>query len=166
MQTNTIEPYVLQCAIKNTHKSNNKDRSPQKNTTAQLVVHLEGCAGDYNNYRTRHKNSTNDRAVSLITTNLLDSFREEGWDVSPGDLGENITLFGDIFFEIGDTFTIGTVILQITEDIEPCNNLMFLPYIGRENRKAFINTLNGRRGWYAKVLTEGTIIPGDIVKKI
>ena len=83
-----------------------------------------------------------------------------------GDRGENITVSGNIIFVVGETYSIGTTVLQITEDIQPCNKLMFLDYVGRENKVEFINMLKGRRGWYAKVLTEGSIVSGDKVKLI
>ena len=172
--TNTIDnnenendiPYVYQVSVKNTHKTNNKERNPKKISKPSLIVLTDGCEGDYNEYRTKHKKSTNDRAVSLMTTQLLDAFNQEEWPVLPGDLGENVTITGDITFEIEEKYSIGTVILQITEEIEPCNKLMFLPYVGRENKLEFFNMLKGRRGWYAKVLTEGIIVPGDKVIKL
>ncbi len=151
------ESYVYQVAVKNTANS------PQKVSTPKLNVHIEGCEGDFNEYRTKHKHSTNDRALSLITNQLLDTFADEGWPVLPGDLGENITVAGDITFEIGQVYSIGTVILQITEDIEPCNKLLYLPYVGRDKKSMFIKMLKGRRGWYAKVLSEGVVVPGDKV---
>jgi len=163
MHSNIIEPYVYQLAVKNIHKTNNKVRGPEKIPKTVLNVRIDGCEGDFNDYRTKHKHSTNDRAISLITNQLLDTFKNEGWPVLPGDLGENITVFGDITFQIGEKYSIGTCVLQITENIEPCNKLLYLPYIGRENKVMFINMLKGRRGWYAKVLTEGIIVPGDKV---
>jgi len=163
MYFDIIGPYVCQVAIKNSHKTNNKDRSPQKIPTKILNVRTEGCDGDFNEYRTKHKQSTNDRALSLMTTQLLDIFNDEGWPVMPGDLGENVTVCGDITFEVGKQYLIGTVILQITEEINPCNKLLYLPYVGRDKKKMFLEMLNGKRGWYAKVLTEGVIIPGDKV---
>lgn len=157
------DPCVHQVAIKDSHKTNRKDRGPQKVKITKLNVRTEGCEGDYNDYRTKHKRSTNDRAVSIMTIKLLEILNEEGWPIMPGDLGENITVAGDITFEIGKIYSIGAVKIQITEDIEPCNKLMFLPYVGRDKKVEFLNMLKGRRGWYAKVLTEGIIVPGDKV---
>ena len=160
------EPYVFQLATKNAHKTNNKIKSPQKNLVTSINVYYNGCQGDYNDYRTKHKKATNDRAVSIMTTQLIESFNNEGWPIVAGDLGENITVSGNIIFVVGETYSIGTTVLQITEDIQPCNKLMFLDYVGRENKVEFINMLKGRRGWYAKVLTEGSIVSGDKVKLI
>ena len=50
--------------------------------------------------------------------------------------------------------------------MKPCNNLGALEYVGRENRPEFLQTLEGRRGWFARVLTPGTIQDGDILYEI
>lgn len=158
------EPYVYQVAVKNSHKNNKNNKKEcglQKTPVDKLHVNVHGCEGDFNKYRTTHKKSTDDRALSIMTTQLLLTFESEGWPVSPGDLGENITIIGNITFEIGEIYSVGSVVLQITENIEPCNNLLHLPYVGRDKKAEFINMLKGRRGWYAKVLTEGVITPGD-----
>lgn len=130
-----------------------------------LDVRTEGCIGDYNEYRTKHKQSTNDRALSIMTTQLINDFNDEGWPILAGDLGENLTISGNITFEIGEIYLIGSVILQITENIEPCNKLIFLSYVGRANKVAFLNMLKGRRGYYGKVINEGIIVPYDKVIK-
>ncbi|CAB9501575.1 expressed unknown protein [Seminavis robusta] len=70
------------------------------------------------------------------------------------------------------------VILEITERMEPCGNLCKLPYINADHLQpkeriqkcqellAVLDQQEGMRGWYAKVIQEGTIQPGDIVKKV
>ena len=159
-------PYVY-LAVKNVHRTEKRGNGLQKLPVNKLVVHTEGCEGDFNQYRTKHKHSTHDRALSLITKKMLDTLTSEGWGpVMPGDLGENITIDGEITFEIGEIYSIGTVLLEITENIEPCNQLQSLSYIGKEKRGDFLKTLKQRRGWYAKVLTEGVIFPGDKVIQI
>ena len=159
-------PYVYQLSVKNTHKTDKKDRSPRKISTTSIQVYKEGCKGDYNDYRTKHKQSTNDRALSLITTEILEQLNTEGWPIKPGDLGENITIAGDLSLELGQKYSIGTVTLEITEEIVPCNKLSFLPYVGKPNKSEFLETLKGRRGWYARVLTEGTITVRDKVNPL
>ena len=121
----TDNPYVYQVAVKNTHQTDRKEKSPQKVQVDQLNVRVDGCEGDYNDYRTKHKKSTNDRAVSIMTTQLIETFNEEGWPVQSGDLGENITVGGDITFEIGKKYQIGTATIQITEMIDPTDEIRF-----------------------------------------
>ena len=161
------QPYVYRVSIKDNHIAEKRGNGLRKLSVSQLIVHTEGCEGDYNQYRTKHKCSTNDRAVSIMTKKLLDTLTSEGWGpVMPGDLGENITVDGEITFQIGKVYSIGSVLLEITEDIETCNKLQYLPYVGREKRKDFLKALEHRRGWYAKVLSEGVIFPGDKVTEI
>ena len=57
----------------------------------------------------------------------------------------------------------GHVTLEISIICDPCSNLYTLPYVGAERGPAFIKTLMNRRGWYARVLTPGTIKSGDSV---
>ena len=156
------QPRVYQIAVKDSHKTEKRGHGLGKISVERLVVNVTGCEGDFNKYRTDHKDSTNDRAVSIMTKQLLTDLTNEGWGhIMPGDLGENITTDGRITFEIGGIYSVGSVLLQITENIEPCNKLIYLPYIKKERKNDFLKTLKGRRGWYAKVLNEGIIFPGD-----
>lgn len=41
--------------------------------------------GDYNRYRTESKQGTNDRALSIMTTDNLEKLHAEGWPVQPGE---------------------------------------------------------------------------------
>eukprot|EP01126_Amoeba_proteus_P041111 TRINITY_DN4412_c0_g1_i1.p1 TRINITY_DN4412_c0_g1~~TRINITY_DN4412_c0_g1_i1.p1 ORF type:complete len:173 (-),score=25.37 TRINITY_DN4412_c0_g1_i1:197-715(-) len=162
-----LEPYVFQVAVKDSHKETKRACGLPKQSVRELVVGTSGAEGDYNRYRTTHKSSTNNRALSLITLDILNDLTKEGWGpVLPGDLGENITVAGNIRFAIEQKYRMGTVVLQITEEIQPCNNLMNLPYVGRERKNAFLSALKRRRGWYAKVHETGVILPGDVVEQL
>ncbi len=116
------------------------------------MVGPEGVQGDYNHYRTVALSSTPDRAVSILTTDILKMLKGAGWNsVSEGDLGENIYVDGVdyTFFEVGKRYKFHTkknnsennsngkeeegTIVEITERIEPCGNLCKLPYINDES---------------------------------
>jgi len=56
--------------------------------------------------------------------------------------------------------------IQITKPCTLCKNLYALVSNDKEKGPAFIKTLVGRRGWYAKVLTEGSITTGDTIEEI
>ena len=156
----------------------------KKNARGEIMVGPEGVSGDYNHYRTSPQSSTPDRAVSILTTDILKMLHTAGWDaVSEGDLGENIYVDGIdyTFFEVGkrykfqtkegDSKTVGGkedgVIVEITERIEPCGNLCKLPYINNESIppkdrfeacKKFLLWLDekeGLRGWYGKIIGDG-----------
>ncbi len=131
----------------------------------QTLVTAWGVANDFNNYRFMSKANTKDRAVLLIPKETLDDLQKEGWPVGIGHLGENLTIEGvpRQLLKVGCEIHVGEVILEITEMCHPCRTLANLAYVGKERVDEFINTLKGRRGWYAKVLKEGEIKTGDRV---
>ena len=130
---------------------------------ANLTV--SGIDGDYNRFRKKKKNNDPDMAIMILCTDILSQLNQEGWPAQPGDLGENLTLTGMDYasIETGQQYKIGDVTLEISIICDPCSNLYTLPYVGTERGPAFIKTLMNRRGWYARVLTPGTIKSGDSV---
>jgi MOSC domain-containing protein YiiM len=135
------------------------ERGIPKLAVAEIFVTTDGVGGDYNRYRSEKKNGDPDHAVLLMPYEMLQTLNAEGWPVAPGDLGENLTTEGIDYaaMQPGTRVALGEVVLEITEACVPCSNLQVLPYIGRERVKEFIQTLMGRRGWYAKVIAGGTI---------
>ena len=99
---------------------------------------------------------------------MIQQLNHEGWPIQPGDIGENITTEGISYddFQPNEKFKIGEIELEITYACTPCHNLEFLPYVGKSKGTSFIKTMIGRRGWYAKVIVEGTIKIGDNVEKL
>jgi MOSC domain-containing protein YiiM len=53
----------------------------------------------------------------------------------------------------------GEVLLELSKPCEPCTVLYTLPYVGTERGPKFLRTVNGRRGWFARVLQGGTVRP-------
>jgi MOSC domain-containing protein YiiM len=106
-----------------------------------------------------------DQALLLLTDEVLEQLRTEGWPVEPGDLGENVTLTGisEGCLGPGARLRFGEVLVEITIPCDPCTELYVLPYVGPGRGPAFIRTLAGRRGWYARVLHVGTIEVGMVV---
>jgi len=160
-----------------------------------LTLLHTGVSGDYNHYRTQALKSTRDRAVSILTTDVMQSLRsEEKYRlVGDGDLGENILVggLGFRFFEVGRRYLLSAgasvvgrdqqdkgVLIEITEPMVPCANLCKLPYINSsdlrpadriERCQSFLEWLGraeGLRGWYAKVISEGNVRLGDKVTAI
>ena len=124
-----------------------------------LAVTPLGAEGDFNNYRTREMPGDRDQALLLMTREVLDALRSEGWPVEAGDLGENITLDGvaEASLGPGTRFRLGPVEIEISKACDPCTETYVLPYIGPERGPAFVKALVGRRGWYARVHTAGRI---------
>lgn len=155
-----------------------------------IFVEEGGVVGDYNDYRTKALSGTRDRAVSILTGDVMTWLRTEIARAQDGDLGENVLVSGVVFgfFEVGQRYRFyqsakgegedqsnGGVVLEITEPAVPCANLCNLPYINDFNLERpervkkcqkLIQQLGGAeglRGWYAKVIAGGSIRPGDSV---
>ena len=186
---------ILRCAAR---KYQGKDSTPssskyttRKDEFESVEVVDSGVFGDYNHYRTVALKGTADRAVSILTKDVIDTLKDEGGyysTVKAGDLGENLfvdnLLYSD--FKVGMKVEIfdqdtnnaedETVVLEITEPIVPCANLCKLSFINNpstdpkqkiENCKNFLERLaeeDGLRGWYAKVLSTGKVAKGYSVK--
>jgi MOSC domain-containing protein YiiM len=174
-------------------KPSSRQYTTQKVEQQRVNVTAEGIAGDYNHYRSVALDATADRAVSILTTDSMEILRAYKYPARNGDLGENILVSGVTFsfFEIGQTYRFcnsendspddddgSTVIVEITEPCIACANLCKLPYINDEKKvpkerlrtcQEFLQLLDevpGRRGWYAKVLQEGTIVKDVYVCRV
>ena len=160
---------VIRINVKNIEKFKQTGHAGlPKFETSEAEITISGVAGDYNDYRTQSKKSTPDRAVLIMTTDVMKQLKTEGWPLKPGDIGENLTVDGIPYqsFEIGNKYRVGDVELQITEKCNPCTRLANLPYVGENKVNEFIKTMKNRRGWYAKVLKEGTVRTNDKISYI
>ncbi|HET7424682.1 MAG TPA: MOSC domain-containing protein, partial [Gemmatimonadales bacterium] len=54
----------------------------------------------------------------------------------------------------------GEVELEISKRCDPCVVLYGLPYVGQERGAAFVRTMLGRRGWFARVIRGGVLRVG------
>ena len=83
-------------------------------------------------------------------------------DLPPGAFGENFTIMGQTEAEVcvGDIYTIGEAVVQVSQPRQPCWKL---------SRRWRIEDLaqqvlaNGRTGWYFRVLQTGIVSPGQAV---
>ena len=150
---------------------NTKSRMPgefglPKAPVPSLRVTSAGAEGDYNRWRTKQAQGDPDQAILLLTREVLDALVKEGWPVKAGDLGENFTVDGIVesALQPGVRLRAGTLLLEVTKACDPCDEVYSLPYIGPERGPAFVRTLVGRRGWFAKVLEGGTVITGAAIQ--
>lgn len=134
-----------------------------KRPVTSLELAETGAAGDYNRYRSRTLHGDPDSAVLLLTEDILVALRTEGWPVAAGDLGENVLLSGIAASALatGRLVQLGGARVQVTRACVPCTELYLLPYIGPTRGPQFLRTLQGRRGWYARVLSAGHVAEGD-----
>ena len=105
-----------------------------------------------------------DRAVSIYSLDLIRALADEGHPISPGTIGENLTLAGVDWAAMvpGTQLKIGDVVLELTSYTAPCKKIA-----GSFLDGGFVRVSQKvHPGWsrvYARVLSPGTIMPGDAV---
>lgn len=140
-------------------------RGLPKKPVPRAFVSRAGVEGDYNVYRQEERRGDPDCALLVMPIETIRELNSEGWPVHPGDLGENLTTTGIPYasFTVGKTFAVGGAKFQISKACDPCDNLYLLPYVGDSRGPGFLKVMLGRRGWYARVVREGRVKPGDPV---
>jgi MOSC domain-containing protein YiiM len=121
-----------------------------------------GLEGD--RQRNRQFHGGPDRALCLYAQERLDALAAEGHPVSPGALGENVTIAGLPWSEVrpGTRLRIGAVDVEVTSYASPCKNIAYAFMDGEVTRVG--QKLNP--GWsrvYVRVAGEGRIAVGDPV---
>lgn len=134
-----------------------------KKPVSSAQVTKAGVEGDFNVYRHEELEDDPDSALLIMPLEMIRQLNSEGWPVQPGDMGENFTTSGIPYdnFAVGKVFDSGEVRFQISRACDPCDNLLLLPYVGASRGPQFLKATLHRRGWYARVLKEGTVRPGD-----
>jgi MOSC domain-containing protein YiiM len=123
--------------------------------------HLEGDAvAD-----TKHHGGP-EKAVLAYSADHYPAWRAETYvDFPHGAFGENLTISGadEETICIGDIYDIGTARVQVSQPRLPCWKIA---------RRWGIKDLSlrvhrsGRTGWYLRVLREGTVKPGDVLRVV
>ncbi len=144
------------------------ERGLPKRAVTEIRITSAGLEGDYNVYRHDVSRDDPSMAVLVLPKETIEELGREGWPVRPGDLGENITSSGIPYddFSPGRRLRVGTVLLEISKPCTPCTNLYLLPYVGAERGPEFLRTTLDRRGWYARVVEEGSVRTGDPIELI
>ncbi|MGP2657418.1 MOSC domain-containing protein [Malaciobacter sp. WC5094] len=102
-----------------------------------------------------------DKAICIYTQGAYDFFKEvHGIEFPTCALGENITLLGceDKDFCIGDRFSCGEAIFEITQPREPC--WLISSILGIKKLTALI-VKEGKSGFYLRVIKEGKVSKDD-----
>ncbi|MGW5385106.1 MOSC domain-containing protein [Nocardia sp. NPDC003963] len=114
----------------------------------------------------RDPSAPNLRQVHLIHSELLDDLGAAGFDVQPGQLGENITTYGvDLLgLPTGTLLRLGAeAVVEVTGLRNPCLQIdhfqqgVLAQVVGRDEQGAVIR----RAGIMSIVLTGGPVLPGD-----
>jgi MOSC domain-containing protein YiiM len=144
------------------------ERGLPKRAVPEVHLSSAGLDGDFNIYRHEEKHDDPKVAVLLYPREMIEQLNREGWPVRMGDIGENFATEGIPYdgFEIGHRFRLGAAEIEITKPCDPCDNLGVLPYVGTERVGEFMRTMLHRRGWYARVIREGTVRRGDPIREI
>lgn len=112
----------------------------------------DGLLGDGRNHA---KHVRPDRAVSLWDLEILEQLSAEGFSLTPGAAGENLTVAGLNVQQMtpGTLLQIGDVILKLEQPRKPC---YVLDAIDPRLKEVIV----GRCGYMASVVREGIIAPG------
>jgi MOSC domain-containing protein YiiM len=125
-------------------------------------VTTQGMAGDRQRDLVHHGGP--DRALSLYSLELIDQLQLEGHPISPGAVGENVTISGLDWSTLkpGTTLSLGDVEVEVTAYAVPCTTIRDA-FLDRE----FVRISNKvHPGWsrvYVRVLREGTLHANDVV---
>jgi MOSC domain-containing protein YiiM len=99
------------------------------------------------------------RALTLIEAEVLESLRERGIELQPGEARRNLTTRGiRLNALVGQRFRIGSVLCEGMRLCEPCN------YLERLVDKPLMDPLQHRGGLRADVIEGGEIRVGDEVR--
>lgn len=112
------------------------------------------------------------KAVLLIATETVDELVRRGYPLFYGALGENLSTrgFDTRRLRIGDRLRAGGAVLEITQPRGPCNQLdVYGPGIQNEIYDSQVKDRDpasprwGMSGFYARVVGEGPVAPGDSI---
>ncbi|MCR8546697.1 MOSC domain-containing protein [Salipiger sp. P9] len=142
---------------------------------AIVLIAGEGVEGDaHRGVTVQHRSRVaqdptqpNLRQVHLLSAELFDELAEKGYEVRPGDMGENITTRGLDLLGLprGTVLGIGEARLEVTGLRNPCAQISgFRPGLLSEVlRRGPDGTLVRRAGIMAVVTQGGAVSPGDAI---
>lgn len=134
------------------------------------VVTLLGLEGDGHAHIGIHGGP--EKAILIISSEVVDDLTGRGWPLFYGALGENLTTRGlDLqSLRIGDQIQAGGAVLQITRPRSPCTQLHvygdmlnYELFDQRVQQKDPSSPRWGMSGFYTRVITTGTVAAGDII---
>ena len=133
----------------------------------RVAVDAEGVAGNAQANLVNHGGP--DKAVCVYVSKHRTYWASRlGRDLAPGAFGENLSLDGPDEDEacIGDTFRVGTALVQVSQPRQPCFKLSAV--LGEARLIAWI-VEHGSTGYYFRVLEAGEVwagAPVSLVRRI
>jgi MOSC domain-containing protein YiiM len=118
---------------------------------AAVYAATSGLVGDGHNHA---KHVRPDRAISLLDWESIEQLIAEGFPLSPGATGENLTVKGLHVQNLlpGARLVIGDVELRLEKPRQPC-------YVLDAIDPRLQDAIRGRCGYMASVIREGTLRP-------
>lgn len=132
-----------------------------------VAVRADGLVGDEQGDRRHHGGP--DKAIHHYARDHYDVWREWSPDspvlTAPGAFGENISTTGltEDDVHLGDIFTLGTAVVQVSQGRQPCWKLDVR--LGRRGTARRMQEL-ALTGWYYRVLEEGEVRQGDLLELV
>jgi len=136
---------------------------PKRAVPAAPVTTL-GLAGDVQGNRTIHGGA--ERALCLFSLERIRALQAEGHPISPGSIGENLTLEGIDWSLIVPRACLrlgSEVVVQVTRYTAPCVNITG-SFRDHDSARVSQKLHPGDSRVYARVLHEGNVESGDPVR--
>lgn len=138
------------------------------------ILETRGLQGD--SWAHPHIHGGKNQAVLMIASEAIQELVDSGYPLFPGALGENLTTVGldRRTWRAGQTYRVGSATIELTKLREPCNTLTVygsadgVPiqkavYDAKAKRGDFRSDKWALAGFYARVINEGVVRPGDPV---
>jgi MOSC domain-containing protein YiiM len=145
---------------------------PKYAVEGPVMLTSEGLEGDF--HRDLRHHGGPDKAVLMISAEVLESLKHDGFPVFHGGLGENLTVRGlDVTrWRAGQRYRVGEdAVIELTKLRTPCSNLdvygeAIKPRLyDRQCRAGDPDTpVWARGGFYARVIKPGLVIAGAPVE--
>ncbi len=136
---------------------------PKHAVPAARVTTL-GLEGDVQLNRRLHGGP--ERALCLFALERIRALQAEGHPITPGSIGENLTLEGVDWGAVtpGARLQLGAdIILEVTAYTAPCTNITG-SFRDRDSARVSQKRHPGDSRVYARVLREGTLASGDLAR--
>ena len=145
------------------YQINVSDGGVPKHPVLEALITKAGVEGDRQQNLKVHGGP--DRAVCLYSQELIERLQDEGHSIDAGSSGENLTLAGLEWekLNLGDRLQVGPAVqIEIMSYTTPCEkNAQW--FRGRDYKRVSQKVNPGWSRFYARVLREGMVRPGDEV---
>ena len=143
---------------------NCSDGGVPKVPVAEAELTPTGLVGDRQRWPKIHGGPT--RALCLYSLELIEELQREGHPVSPGSVGENVTIKGLDWsaLEPGARLALGDeVVVEITSYAGPCNTIA-ASFIKGDSKRISQKKFPGSSRLYARVIQTGRLAVGQTVR--